>query len=50
VLIHSSSQNIAVDGFVVGGAGWRNYSNLWHETALHGVVLRTVIWVVAVVA
>jgi multiple sugar transport system permease protein len=50
VLIQSSFQNIAADGFVVGGAGWKNYSNLWHEPALHGVVLRTVIWVVAVVA
>lgn len=42
-------QNIAVDGFVVGGAGWKNYSNLWHEPALQGVVLRTVLWVIAVV-
>src|ERR1700761_1496587 len=49
VLIHSSFQNIAVDGFVVGGAGWSNYSELWHEPALAGVVFRTVIWVVAVV-
>ena len=49
VLVHSSFQNIAADGFVVGGAGGRNYSNLWHESALAGVVLRTVIWVVAVV-
>ena len=50
VLIRSSFQNIAADGFVVGGAGWRNYSNLWHEPALAGVVFRTVLWVVAVVA
>ncbi|MGB9182577.1 MAG: sugar ABC transporter permease [Solirubrobacteraceae bacterium] len=50
VLVRSSLQNIAVDGFVVGSAGWKNYSNLWHEAALSGVVLRTVIWVVAVVA
>jgi multiple sugar transport system permease protein len=49
VLIHSSFQNIAADGYVVGGAGWRNYSNLWHEQALSGVVLRTVLWVVVVV-
>jgi multiple sugar transport system permease protein len=49
VLVHSSFQNIAVDGFVVGGAGWKNYSNLWHEPALRGVVLRTVLWVIAVV-
>jgi multiple sugar transport system permease protein len=49
VLIHSSFQNIAADGFVVGGAGTKNYNNLWHEAALRGVVLRTVLWVVAVV-
>jgi multiple sugar transport system permease protein len=49
VLVHSSFQNIAADGFVVGGAGTRNYSNLWHEAALRGVVFRTVLWVVAVV-
>jgi multiple sugar transport system permease protein len=50
VLVRSSLQNIAPDGFVVGGAGTKNYSELWHEAALKGVVLRTVIWVVAVVA
>ncbi len=50
VLIQASFQNIASDGFVVGGAGWSNYSELWHEPALAGVVFRTVIWVVAVVA
>ncbi|MDE3134339.1 MAG: sugar ABC transporter permease [Acidobacteriota bacterium] len=49
VLIHASFQNIASDGFVVGGAGWTNYNNLWHEPALKGVIIRTVIWVVAVV-
>ncbi|HEX3976636.1 MAG TPA: sugar ABC transporter permease [Solirubrobacteraceae bacterium] len=49
VLIHSSFQNIAADGFVVGGAGTKNYSDLWHEAALPGVVLRTVLWVVVVV-
>ena len=50
VLVHSSLQNIAADGFVVGGAGTRNYSDLWHEPALLGVVFRTVLWVVVVVA
>jgi multiple sugar transport system permease protein len=49
VLIHASFQNIASDGFVVGGAGWTNYNNLWHEPALKGVIVRTVIWVLAVV-
>src|SRR5579875_3227289 len=50
VLVRSSLQNIAADGFVVGGVGGRNYSNLWHEPALAGVVERTVIWAVVVVA
>ena len=49
VLVQASFQNIASDGFVVGGAGWKNYTELWHEPALAGVVFRTVIWVVAVV-
>src|SRR5581483_10238493 len=49
VLVHASFQNIASDGFVVGGAGFTNYNELWHEPALKGVVIRTVIWVVAVV-
>ncbi|MDE3131444.1 MAG: sugar ABC transporter permease [Acidobacteriota bacterium] len=49
VLVHASFQNIASDGFVVGGAGFTNYDSLWHEPALEGVVFRTVIWVVAVV-
>jgi multiple sugar transport system permease protein len=49
VLVHSSFQNIAADGFVVGGAGWKNYGDLWHEAALRAVVLRTVLWVVTVV-
>src|SRR6201995_5106482 len=50
VLIRSSFQNIPADGFVVGGAGWRNYVNLWHKPALAGVGFRTVLWVVVVVA
>jgi multiple sugar transport system permease protein len=50
VLIHASMQNIAADGFVVGGAGFSNYKELWHEPALAGVVFRTVVWVVAVVS
>lgn len=49
VLVHASFQNIAADGFVVGGAGFGNYSQLWSEPALGGVVLRTVLWVVVVV-
>ena len=50
VLIHASFQNIAADGFVVGGAGFSNFKDLWHEPALKGVVFRTVIWVVLAVS
>jgi multiple sugar transport system permease protein len=49
VMIHSSFENIASDGFVVGGAGFSNYKYLWHEPALKGVVFRTLLWVVVVV-
>jgi multiple sugar transport system permease protein len=49
VLVHASLQNIASDGFVVGSAGLSNFKTLWHEPALKGVVLRTVLWVVVVV-
>ncbi|HWE59982.1 MAG TPA: sugar ABC transporter permease [Solirubrobacteraceae bacterium] len=50
VLIHASFQNIASDGFVNPGTTTSNYSTLWQEPALAGVVFRTVIWVVGVVS
>jgi multiple sugar transport system permease protein len=49
VLVKASFQNIAVDGFVEPGTTTNNYSTLWHEPALAGVVFRTCIWVVVVV-
>jgi multiple sugar transport system permease protein len=49
VLVQTSFQNIAPDGFTLGGAGSKNYSSLWHEPALSGVVLRTLLWVGAIV-
>jgi multiple sugar transport system permease protein len=49
VLVKASFQNIAADGFVEPGTTTTNYSTLWHEPALAGVVFRTVIWVVVVV-
>ena len=49
VLVKASFQNIAVDGFVEPGTTTSNYSTLWHEPALAGVVFRTCIWVVVVV-
>jgi multiple sugar transport system permease protein len=50
VMFRTSFQHISPDGFVLGSAGSRNYRDLFNEPALHGVLLRTVVWVVAVVA
>jgi len=50
VMIRTSFQHISPDGFVLGSNGGKNYGNLWNEPALSGVIWRTVIWVLAVVA
>lgn len=49
VLVRTSFSNISVDGFDLGSAGGRNYSNLFDNPALTGVLWRTVIWTVSVV-
>jgi multiple sugar transport system permease protein len=50
VMIQSSLQKISPDGFVLGSAGITNFVTLFGEAALSGVLLRTVIWTVGVVA
>jgi multiple sugar transport system permease protein len=50
VMIQSSLQKISPDGFVLGAAGVANFVALFAESALPGVLLRTVIWTVGVVA
>jgi multiple sugar transport system permease protein len=50
VMIQSSLQQISPDGFVLGWAGVKNFLALFQESALPGVLLRTVIWTVGVVA
>jgi multiple sugar transport system permease protein len=50
VMLRTSFQHISPDGFVLGSAGGANYSDLWNEAALSGVLWRTVTWVVFVVA
>jgi multiple sugar transport system permease protein len=50
VMIQSSLQKISPDGFVLGQAGIANFVTLFGEPALPGVLLRTVIWTVGVVA
>jgi multiple sugar transport system permease protein len=49
-MFRTSFQNISPDGFVLGSAGGRNYSNLFNEPDFVSVLIRTIIWVVGVVA
>src|SRR3954470_8197067 len=49
VMFRTSFQHISPDGFDLGSAGGKNFSNLFDEPDLGGVLIRTVVWVVAVV-
>jgi multiple sugar transport system permease protein len=44
-----SFQHYSPDGFLLGSAGWRNYTRLFQDPNFGPVMLRSVIWVVAVV-
>ncbi len=50
IMIETAFQKISPDGFVLGPAGWRNFVFLWQEPDLPGVLVRTIVWVVTVVA
>jgi multiple sugar transport system permease protein len=50
VMVQSSFQQIGGEGFVAGYNGTTNYTNLFHEPDFVSVLLRTVVWVVVVVA
>lgn len=50
VMVQTSFQRVSPSGVVVGSAGGRNYQALADEAALSGVLVRTAIWVVVVVA
>ena len=50
VMVRTSFQHISPDGFMLGSAGGKNYADLFDEPDLSGVLMRTVVWVVAVVA
>jgi multiple sugar transport system permease protein len=50
VMVQSSFQRIGGEGFVVGYNGTANYGNLFNEPDFVSVLLRTVVWVVVVVA
>ncbi len=50
VMFRTSLRSISPDGFDLGSAGTKNFRNLFAEPALTGVLVRTVVWVVVVVA
>jgi multiple sugar transport system permease protein len=49
VMIQTSFQKISAYGYIQGSAGTANYTKLFNEQALTGVLERTLIWVVVVV-
>ncbi len=49
VMFRTSFQHISPDGFILGSAGGKNFSALFDEPDLKGVLIRTVVWVLAVV-
>jgi multiple sugar transport system permease protein len=48
-MFRTSFQHISPDGYVLGSRGFGNFSDLFDEPDLPGILLRTVVWVVAVV-
>jgi multiple sugar transport system permease protein len=49
-MIQTSFQNITPLGINIGSAGWSNFSHVFGNPNLPGILVRTVIWVVVVVA
>ena len=49
-MIQTSTQNITPIGITIGSAGIRNYTTLFHDPNLPGILVRTVVWVAAVVS
>jgi multiple sugar transport system permease protein len=48
-LVQTSMQNITPIGVTIGSAGTKNFSKLFNDPNLPGILVRTVLWVVAVV-
>ena len=48
-LVQTSMQNITPIGVTIGSAGTKNFSQLFHDPNLPGILVRTVLWVVVVV-
>jgi multiple sugar transport system permease protein len=49
VMFRTSFQHFSPNGFLLGSAGWKNFTNLFDEPDLSGILTRTVLWVVVVV-
>ncbi len=50
VMFQTSFEHFTPNGFDLGSAGWNNFTNLFTEPALGSILIRTVEWVVIVVA
>jgi multiple sugar transport system permease protein len=50
VMIRTSFQHLTSNDVVLGSRGTRNYADLFDEPDLSGVLVRTVVWVIGVVA
>ena len=48
-MIQTSFQNITPLGIDIGPAGWSNFTTVFHNLNLPGILVRTVIWVAAAV-
>jgi multiple sugar transport system permease protein len=50
VMIQTSFRNITPLGIDIGSAGWSNFSAVFNNPNLPGILVRTLVWVVSVVA
>ncbi|HEY7015691.1 MAG TPA: sugar ABC transporter permease [Streptosporangiaceae bacterium] len=48
-MIQTSTQNITPIGVTIGSAGFSNYTTLFHNPNLPGILARTVVWVASIV-
>jgi len=49
VMAQTSFQSISADGIYLGSAGWHNFSGVLDNPSLPSILVRTVVWVAAVV-
>jgi multiple sugar transport system permease protein len=49
-MVQTSFQNITPLGIDIGNAGWSNFTQVFHNSSLPGIVVRTLTWVASVVA